>query len=85
MNSLFTRKTKVENLREEMKRRAGRRQSMLRAFQQQGTLTTKELNRFGTGCSSRLHELRKEGHVIVPQYERPGEYSYTYLGSKKED
>lgn len=85
MNSLFTRKTKVENLREEMKRRAGRRQSMLRAFQNEGTLTTKDLLRFGPGLSSRLHELRQDGHVIVTQYEKPGEYSYTYLGTKEDN
>lgn len=72
----------VLNLREEMKRRANRRASMLRAFQKEGTLTTKDLLRFGPGLSSRLHELRKDGHVIVTQYEKPGEYSYTYLGSK---
>lgn len=75
----------VLNLREEMKRRANRRASMLKTFQLKGTLTTKDLLRFGPGLSSRLHELRKEGHVIVTQYEKPGEYSYTYVGQKDEE
>lgn len=74
----------VLNLREEMRRRANRRASMLKTFQLKGTLTTKDLLRFGPGLSSRLYELRKDGHVIITQYEKPGEYSYTYLGSKTE-
>lgn len=73
------------DLKEEMKRRNNRRASMLRAFQREGELTTKELNRFGTGCSSRLKELRKEGHVIRAEYEKPGEYRYVYLGYKGDD
>lgn len=77
--------TKVQDLRAEMKRRYTLRKTMLRAFEQNGTLTTKEINRFGTGCSSRLHELRREGHKIVAQYEKPGEYSYHYLGKVDEE
>ena len=74
----------VRNLREEMRRRNTKRQSMLRAFEKYGSLTTAELNRYGTGCSSRLKELRKDGHKIVAQYEKPGEFIYHYLG-KVED
>lgn len=73
----------VQNLRDEMKRRQTRRLTMLRAFQLYGSLTTAELNRFGTGCSSRLKELRNEGHIIVAQYDRPGNYIYTYKGKKE--
>jgi hypothetical protein len=81
MNSLFSRKTnKVEDLRAEMKRRASNKQSMLRAFEQRGTLTTTDLLSFGPGLSSRLHELRKSGFKIITQYEKPGEYSYHFLG-----
>lgn len=86
MNSLFAKKTNVENLREEMKRRNNNRQSMLRMFQKRGELTTKELiQHFGTGCSSRLFELRKNGHKIVTTMERPGLYRYTYLGETNEE
>jgi len=71
----------VQDLRTEMKRRMSTRASMLRMFQKQGEITTQELIRnFGTGCSSRLHELRKEGHKIVTTFEKPGLYRYTYLG-----
>lgn len=75
--------SKVQDLRAEMKRRSSNRASMLRAFKENGELTTQDLiRRFGTGCSSRLFELRKEGHVIVATKESPGLYRYTYLGEK---
>jgi len=89
MFSLKTRKTepetKVQDLRAEMKRRYTLRTSMLRAFQTNDYLTTKDLNRFGTGCSSRLKELRRAGYKIVAQYEKPGEFSYTFLGKIDEE
>ena len=74
-----------EELRTEMKRRSSARMRMLDTFKKQGELTTAEINRFGTGCSSRIKELRKEGHVIVATYERPGVYRYTYLGNKTDE
>lgn len=74
------------DVKQELNRRASIRKSMLRMFQEQGELSTWEMNKyFGTGCSSRLHELREEGHVIVATYERPGHYRYTYLGNKSDD
>jgi len=76
---------KVQDLREEMNRRQSTRARMLRAFKENHELTTRDLNKFGTGCSSRLFELRKEGHVIVSTYQSPGNYRYTYLGNKTED
>lgn len=73
----------VQDLRAEMKRRNTTRETMLRAFKKEGELTTRDLiRRFGTGCSSRLHELRREGHAIVTSYESPGHYRYTFLGEK---
>lgn len=63
----------------EFKRRYTLRNTMLRAFQQSGELTTKDLLRFGPGLSSRLHELRKD-HEIVRTYVSPGLHRYTYKG-----
>lgn len=78
--------TKVQDLRAELKRRNTTKESMLRAFKKEGELTTGDLiHRFGTGCSSRLHELRESGHAIVTTYESPGHYRYTYLGEKGAD
>lgn len=85
MNLLGRRKDKnVQDLRAEMKRRNTTRESMLRAFKEEGELTTRDLiRRFGTGCSSRLHELREAGYSIVTTRESPGLYRYTYLGEKR--
>lgn len=74
-----------KDLKEEMKRRNTRRMTMLAAFKKYGELNTKQLNHFGTGCSSRLKELRKEGHAITTHYESPGQYRYVYLGDKSDD
>jgi hypothetical protein len=77
---------KAQELRAEMKRRSTNRASMLRAFKEDGELTTSDLiRRFGTGCSSRLHELRVEGHSIVATREGPGLYRYTYIGLKTDE
>lgn len=75
---------KVLELRAEMKRRNTTKESMLRTFKKEGELTTLDLiRRFGTGCSSRLFELREAGHVIVTTYESPGSYRYTYIGNRE--
>ena len=69
---------------QEFKRRYTLRNTMLRAFQQNKELTTKDLLRFGPGLSSRLHELRKH-HKIVRTYEAPGLHRYTYKGPLDEN
>lgn len=79
---LFTKK----DVREELDRRSSKRQTLLQAFKKRHELTTAEIMRsFGTGVSSRIHELRQEGHVIVTQYEKPGLFRYIYLGQKEDD
>lgn len=73
------------DLKQELKRRQSTTARMLAAFKKHGELNTAVLQRhFGTGCSSRLYELRKEGHSIVAIYEKPGFYRYVYLGEKKD-
>lgn len=72
-----------EELRREMERRRGKRQSMLRMLQEEGSITTREMIRhFGTGCSSRLKELRNGGFDIQTVYEKPGVFRYVYKGKK---
>ena len=77
--------TRQKDIKTEMERRKTRRQSMLAAFKREGELTTKDLLAFGPGLSSRLSELRKEGHCIVAVYEKPGHWRYVYLGDKQDD
>ena len=76
---------KKVDLRKELEIRKSQTAQLLELLKKQGECTTNDLRRFGTGCSSRLNELRKEGHIIVASYERPGHYRYTYLGQKEDD
>ena len=71
-------------LKEEIKRRQSQTHRLLEAFKEHGSLNTAQINALtGTGCSSRIHELRKEGHIIVSDYVKPGLYNYTYKGQKQ--
>jgi hypothetical protein len=79
---LHERTVKTEDIRAEFDRRKSQTARLLAQFKKQGELNTADLQRIGTGCSSRIHELRKEGHIIVPTYEKPGMWRYVYLGQK---
>lgn len=74
-----------EDMKIEMTRRKSRRESLLLTLKREGELNTKQLEHFGTGVSSRIKELRRSGHRIVTQYEKPGLYRYIYLGNKHDD
>ena len=71
--------TRIE-VKMEIDRRKSQTGRLLDAFKKHGELTTRDLMRIGTGVSSRLHELRREGHKIVCQKEHEGYYRYTYIG-----
>lgn len=71
------------DVRAEFERRKSQTQRLLEAFKEKGELTTRDLMRIGTGCSSRVYELRKEGHQILALYEKPGMYRYIYKGQSK--
>jgi len=73
-----------QDVKVEFYRRGSQTANMLKQFKLKGVLTTSDLQRLGTGCSSRLKELRNEGHLIVSQYIKPGLYSYTYKGKSGE-
>lgn len=72
-------------VRNEINRRKSQTARLLESFQKHGELTTRDLQRLGTGCSSRLRELRVEGHKILAIREREGFYRYVYLGCVEED
>lgn len=75
-----------EELRKEMARRSGIRQSMLIMFQEQGEIDTGEMLRyFGSGHSSRRTELKKAGYKIVTVYEKPGLFRYVFFGKIEDD
>ncbi len=77
--------TKSQELKVEFQRQNTTRARMLLAFKREGELNTRELMRFGTGVSSRLYELREDGHRIVRVYEKPGIHRYIYMGNRKDD
>lgn len=70
------------NLKKEFSRRKSQTTQILEQFKAKGELTTIDLMRIGTGCSSRVKELRREGHVIVAVYVKPGLWRYVYKGEK---
>lgn len=81
MNLLNILKPKID-VRAEINRRKGQTARLLEQFKKHGELTTADLQKIGTGCSSRIHELRKEGHSILAYYESPGMYRYIYKGKR---
>ena len=72
----------VIDYKKELKRRQSQTARILHLFKEHGELNTADLQRVGTGCSSRVNELRREGHAIVAIYEKPGMWRYVYLGRK---
>lgn len=73
------------DVRKEMNRRKSQTARLLEQFKKHGELTTKDLMRIGTGVSSRLHELRSDGHKIVCVRERENFYRYVYIGSTEDE
>lgn len=57
---------------------------ILRLLLDKGTVTNVELNKICYRYSARVHELRKEGHMISTLFLGDGLYSYTYKGIKRE-
>jgi hypothetical protein len=74
----------IDEVKTEMMRRKSNRNSMLLEFKRKKELTTEDMMRFGPGMSSRLKELKKQGHIIVSAYVRPGLWKYTYKGHEDE-
>lgn len=55
---------------------------LLDEFKAKGRLTTRDIYRYGTGCSSRLAELRREGHEILAYHIKGSSWEYIYKGEK---
>lgn len=69
------------DLVKEKKRQKSQSQKILELLVE-GNATTLTLNKIAFNYTMRISELRKEGHVIIAMYEKPGVYSYTYLGQR---
>jgi hypothetical protein len=73
------------DVKAEILRRKSQSARILDLLKQGGEITNVDLQRIAFNYTMRISELRKEGHVIVSTYEKPGVWSYTYLGSKDEE
>lgn len=73
---------KQKDMRLEMQRRKSHYSMILNLFQDKHEVTNLDLAKITFRYSARLGELRKDGHKILAQYERPGVWRYSYLGHK---
>ncbi|MDL2342349.1 MAG: helix-turn-helix domain-containing protein [Patescibacteria group bacterium] len=78
--------TKKPNVREETTRYLSQRTRMLNLLKNAptGTVTNVDLMRIAGNYTMRISELRKDGHVIQSEYERPGVWRYFYKGKRDE-
>lgn len=72
-------------LRTEMERRKSQRLRILDLLKSGKDITNIDLQRIAFNYTMRVSELRKDGHVIFAEYEKPGIYRYTYAGQKEEE
>lgn len=71
--------TKQLDLKQELQRRKSQTQRILERVKA-GDCSNVDLARIGTRYTERVRELRKEGHVILAIYEKPGLWRYVYKG-----
>lgn len=69
----------MNQLKMELERRKSQTQRILDRLKR-GTATNVDLARIGTRYTERVRELRREGHVILAVYEKPGLWRYVYKG-----
>lgn len=70
------------NVKQEIDRRKSQTQRILELLKSKPYVFTHDLERIAFNYTMRVSELRKEGHVIVAVYEKPGMYRYLYQGQK---
>lgn len=56
---------------------------ILRLLKIRGKLTNRDLNHICFRYAARLHELRRDGHIIVSNHVREGLWEYIYKGVKE--
>ena len=57
---------------------------VLRLLKEKRVVTNKELNTIAFRYGARIHELRREGHIIVSNNLGDGLWSYHYLGVRQD-
>ena len=65
------------NIKDEINRRKSQAHRILELLKENDHVFTQDLERIAFNYTMRVSELRKEGHTIVAEYEKPGVYRYT--------
>jgi len=81
LKSIIAKIERKPDLVKEKKRQKSQREKILELLVS-GNATTLTLNKIAYNYTMRISELRKDGHVIIAMYEKPGVYNYTYLGQR---
>lgn len=82
---LMTMMKNVIDVRKEVDRRKSQTQRILDVLKGDREVTNATLNRIGFDYTARISELRKEGHVILAEYVKPGLFRYHYQGQDTHD
>lgn len=69
----------IVNFQKEQQRRKSQTVRILDRIKR-GNCTNVDLARIGTRYTERIRELRREGHVIIAVYDKPGLFRYVYKG-----
>lgn len=71
---------KKVDVREELERRKSQSQRILELLKNNQHIYTYDLQKIAYKYSSRLDDLKKDGHRWLAEYEKPGVFRYTYKG-----
>lgn len=57
---------------------------ILKLLREERVVSNRELNALCFRYAARIHELRREGHIIVTDRASDGLYNFHYMGERKE-
>lgn len=58
---------------------------ILKLLQKQGSATNRQLNVIAFRFGARIHDLRREGHIIRTEREHDGLFRFYYVGPRDQD
>lgn len=76
---------KQVDMKAEMLRRKSQRNRILDLLKSGNAVYTSDLMKIAANYTMRISDLRKDGHVIFAEYEKPGVWRYTYIGRKDDN
>lgn len=81
---MFTLIKKQPELKLEFQRRKSQSQRILELLKSGRPVYTKDLQSISFKYSSRLDDLKQQGHRWLAEYRKPGVYQYYYKGQKSD-